>query len=225
MCWSETYSWHCVEKMFVSLLQGSRRLRKYQEAKFCSWVCWSCSTDTNLFSRLQADGVSSVMKLVRYDLTNFLRLNLSKLNARIMTGWYDQFFWENIRLLTVLCLRELKLSWPTVWLWLSGPAAPRFGVKNMRIDEETTFSIRVSWQPVDSRNVRHYRLNYISAKGDRAEETVRLFKESFNTSHWGAFSCTADHSTCWKALGYWSFCKRQTSANAGADSAVPSCWI
>ncbi|TKS89211.1 Collagen alpha-1(XIV) chain [Collichthys lucidus] len=52
--------------------------------------------------------------------------------------------------------------------------APRFGVKNMRIDEETTFSIRVSWQPVDSRNVRHYRLNYISAKGDRAEETVKL---------------------------------------------------
>ncbi|KAG8004825.1 Collagen alpha-1(XIV) chain, partial [Nibea albiflora] len=49
--------------------------------------------------------------------------------------------------------------------------APRFGVKDMRIDEETTFSIRVAWQPVDSRNVRHYRLNYISAKGDRAEET------------------------------------------------------
>ncbi|KAM7384842.1 hypothetical protein PAMA_011955 [Pampus argenteus] len=50
-------------------------------------------------------------------------------------------------------------------------AAPRYGVKNMRIDEETTFSMRVSWQPVDSRNVRHYRLNYISARGDRAEET------------------------------------------------------
>uniref|UniRef100_A0A671TKY2 Collagen type XIV alpha 1 chain n=1 Tax=Sparus aurata TaxID=8175 RepID=A0A671TKY2_SPAAU len=50
--------------------------------------------------------------------------------------------------------------------------APRFGVRNMRIDEETTFSLRVSWQPVDSRNVRHYRLNYVSSKGDRAEETV-----------------------------------------------------
>ncbi|XP_076610393.1 collagen alpha-1(XIV) chain isoform X2 [Chaetodon auriga] len=49
--------------------------------------------------------------------------------------------------------------------------APRFGVRNMRIDEETTFSMRVAWQPVDSRNVRHYRLNYISSKGDRAEET------------------------------------------------------
>lgn len=46
----------------------------------------------------------------------------------------------------------------------------------MRIDEETTFSMRVAWQLVDSRNVRHYRLSYISAKGDRAEETVREIK-------------------------------------------------
>lgn len=43
----------------------------------------------------------------------------------------------------------------------------------MKIDEETTFSMRVSWQPVDPRNVRHYRLSYISARGDRAAETVR----------------------------------------------------
>uniref|UniRef100_A0A8C9ZLQ8 Collagen type XIV alpha 1 chain n=1 Tax=Sander lucioperca TaxID=283035 RepID=A0A8C9ZLQ8_SANLU len=53
---------------------------------------------------------------------------------------------------------------------LSDPPAPRFGVRNLRIDEETTFSMRVAWQPGDSRNVRHYRLSYISAKGDRAEE-------------------------------------------------------
>ncbi|XP_010776120.1 collagen alpha-1(XIV) chain-like [Notothenia coriiceps] len=49
-------------------------------------------------------------------------------------------------------------------------ATPRYGVRNMRIDEETTYSMRVAWQPVDSRNVRHYRLSYISTKGDRAEE-------------------------------------------------------
>uniref|UniRef100_A0A8D3DJV3 Collagen, type XIV, alpha 1b n=1 Tax=Scophthalmus maximus TaxID=52904 RepID=A0A8D3DJV3_SCOMX len=42
---------------------------------------------------------------------------------------------------------------------------------SLLIDEETTFSLRVSWQPVDPRNVRHYRLSYISAEGDRAEET------------------------------------------------------
>ncbi|XP_044192655.1 collagen alpha-1(XIV) chain isoform X2 [Thunnus albacares] len=50
-------------------------------------------------------------------------------------------------------------------------AAPRYGVRNMRIDDETTFSMRVSWQQLDSWNVRHYRLSYISARGDRAEET------------------------------------------------------
>ncbi|KAK5854597.1 hypothetical protein PBY51_004778, partial [Eleginops maclovinus] len=50
-------------------------------------------------------------------------------------------------------------------------ATPRYGVRNMRIDEETTYSMRVAWQPLDSKNVRHYRLSYISAKGDRAEET------------------------------------------------------
>ncbi|XP_026012485.1 collagen alpha-1(XIV) chain isoform X6 [Astatotilapia calliptera] len=50
-------------------------------------------------------------------------------------------------------------------------AAPRYGVRSMKIDEETTFSMRVSWQPVDPRNARHYRLSYISARGDRAAET------------------------------------------------------
>uniref|UniRef100_A0AAX7SN67 Collagen, type XIV, alpha 1b n=1 Tax=Astatotilapia calliptera TaxID=8154 RepID=A0AAX7SN67_ASTCA len=54
---------------------------------------------------------------------------------------------------------------------LSNPSAPRYGVRSMKIDEETTFSMRVSWQPVDPRNARHYRLSYISARGDRAAET------------------------------------------------------
>ncbi|KAM3858555.1 collagen alpha-1(XIV) chain [Diretmus argenteus] len=50
-------------------------------------------------------------------------------------------------------------------------AAPRFGVRNLQVNEETTFSMQVSWQMVDSRNVRHYRLSYVTARGDRAEET------------------------------------------------------
>ncbi|XP_024154110.1 collagen alpha-1(XIV) chain isoform X3 [Oryzias melastigma] len=49
--------------------------------------------------------------------------------------------------------------------------SPRLGVRNMKIDDETTFSLRVSWQPVDARNVRQYRLSYISMRGDRATET------------------------------------------------------
>ncbi|XP_071370625.1 collagen alpha-1(XIV) chain-like, partial [Centroberyx affinis] len=50
-------------------------------------------------------------------------------------------------------------------------AAPRFGVRNLQIDDETTYSLHVAWQMLDSRNVRHYRLTYITARGDRAEET------------------------------------------------------
>lgn len=50
--------------------------------------------------------------------------------------------------------------------------APRYGFRSMRVDEETTFSMRVAWQPMDPRNVRHYRLSYVSANGDRAEEQV-----------------------------------------------------
>ncbi|KAM8841502.1 collagen alpha-1(XIV) chain isoform 2-T2 [Spinachia spinachia] len=52
-------------------------------------------------------------------------------------------------------------------------ATPRYGIRSMRVDEETTFSLRVAWQPTDPRNVRHYRLSYVSAKGDRAEEQRR----------------------------------------------------
>lgn len=81
------------------------------------------------------------------------------------------------------CFSELfdsYLPYDFIYLLIPPPIsdleAPRYGVKNIRIDEETTFSMRVSWQPVDSRNVRHYRLTYISAKGDRAEETVRRKK-------------------------------------------------
>ncbi|XP_055081432.1 collagen alpha-1(XIV) chain-like isoform X2 [Periophthalmus magnuspinnatus] len=59
----------------------------------------------------------------------------------------------------------------TIATTTTSTAAPRFGIRNLRIDDETTYSLRVSWQPVDSRNIRHYRLSYISAKGDRAEET------------------------------------------------------
>ncbi|XP_059205757.1 collagen alpha-1(XIV) chain-like [Centropristis striata] len=50
-------------------------------------------------------------------------------------------------------------------------ATPRYGVRNMRIDDETTYSMRVAWQVLEPRNIRHYKLSYISAKGDRAEET------------------------------------------------------
>ncbi|XP_011617196.2 collagen alpha-1(XIV) chain-like isoform X1 [Takifugu rubripes] len=56
--------------------------------------------------------------------------------------------------------------------------APRFAVRNIRIDEKTTFSMRVSWQPVDITNVQHYRLSYSS---DGGEEETRVLPVGQNS--------------------------------------------
>uniref|UniRef100_A0A8C9VEU1 Collagen type XIV alpha 1 chain n=1 Tax=Scleropages formosus TaxID=113540 RepID=A0A8C9VEU1_SCLFO len=51
------------------------------------------------------------------------------------------------------------------------PLVVRQAVKNLLIGEETTFSLQVSWQLQDP-NVRQYRISYVTARGDRAEESV-----------------------------------------------------
>lgn len=38
------------------------------------------------------------------------------------------------------------------------------------MDDKTTFSMRVAWQPLDTSSLQHYRLSYSSAAGD--EQTV-----------------------------------------------------
>lgn len=49
----------------------------------------------------------------------------------------------------------------------------RLGVRNMQISDESTFSFRVSWDLQDP-NVRQYRISYVTAQGDRAEEVVSV---------------------------------------------------
>ncbi|XP_072906324.1 collagen alpha-1(XIV) chain isoform X2 [Hemitrygon akajei] len=49
----------------------------------------------------------------------------------------------------------------------------RSGIRNLVLDDETTFSVRVSWEPADS-FITKYRVSYISLKGDRAEEAVSM---------------------------------------------------
>uniref|UniRef100_A0A8K9UZ06 Collagen, type XIV, alpha 1b n=1 Tax=Oncorhynchus mykiss TaxID=8022 RepID=A0A8K9UZ06_ONCMY len=44
------------------------------------------------------------------------------------------------------------------------------GVRNLLLSDHTTFSMEVSWEQQD-RNVRQYRVAYVTARGDRAEET------------------------------------------------------
>ncbi|XP_054620764.1 collagen alpha-1(XIV) chain-like isoform X2 [Dunckerocampus dactyliophorus] len=71
----------------------------------------------------------------------------------------------------VVLLESTVETTTTVAMTTTSAAAPRHGVRGLTFDQETTFSMRVSWHQVDAHNVQRYRLSYISARGDRAEET------------------------------------------------------
>ncbi|XP_053719022.1 collagen alpha-1(XIV) chain-like [Synchiropus splendidus] len=50
--------------------------------------------------------------------------------------------------------------------------APRDPVAGLRIDEETTSSLQVSWRPIPSWNLQHFHLSYASTSGGRAPESM-----------------------------------------------------
>ncbi|XP_063041609.1 collagen alpha-1(XIV) chain-like [Engraulis encrasicolus] len=58
---------------------------------------------------------------------------------------------------------------PTTTTTTTTAAVVRQAVRNMQISEETTYGFRVSWEMQDA-NVRQYRVSYVTAQGDRAEE-------------------------------------------------------
>ncbi|XP_052003748.1 collagen alpha-1(XIV) chain-like isoform X4 [Xyrauchen texanus] len=67
-------------------------------------------------------------------------------------------------------LLENTLGWTTAPTTLAFTTAiVRQGVTNLRVDDETPFSLQVSWEVLDS-DVKQYKVAYVSA--DHAEETV-----------------------------------------------------
>ncbi|XP_041104554.1 collagen alpha-1(XIV) chain-like isoform X4 [Polyodon spathula] len=49
----------------------------------------------------------------------------------------------------------------------------RSAVRNLVVDDETTFSLQVTWDLPDQ-NIRQYRVTYVSLRGDRDEEAVSM---------------------------------------------------
>lgn len=69
----------------------------------------------------------------------------------------------------VVLLESTATSTTTVATTTTSTEAPRLAVRNLRVDEKTTFSMHLSWQPAHTTSLQHHRLTYSSDGGP--EET------------------------------------------------------
>ncbi|XP_075996011.1 collagen alpha-1(XIV) chain-like isoform X2 [Genypterus blacodes] len=136
------------------------------------WVSWQHPASDVVLYRLiwtPTGGGDSEEALVNGNINTYLIKGLRSLTeyeVLLAAIYRDEVESDEVILVESTVERTTTVSTTT-----TTTAAPRHGARNLQVSDETTFSLRVSWQPVDSRNLRHYRLSYVSAKGDRAEET------------------------------------------------------
>ncbi|XP_077447022.1 collagen alpha-1(XIV) chain-like [Stigmatopora argus] len=74
---------------------------------------------------------------------------------------------EQVVLLETTAERTTTVATPT-----STIPTPRYGVRGLTVDGETTSSLRLSWQLGDTRNLLHYRLTYNGADGNYETRTL-----------------------------------------------------
>lgn len=135
-------------------------------------VSWKHSASDVVLYRLtwtSTDGGDSDEVLVKGNINTYLIKGLSagtEYEVLLAAVYANEVESDEVILMETTAKRTTTVATTT-----TSTSAPRFGIRNLHIDDETTYSLRVSWQPVDSRNIRNYRLSYISTRGDRAEET------------------------------------------------------
>uniref|UniRef100_A0A8K9VDQ8 Collagen, type XIV, alpha 1b n=1 Tax=Oncorhynchus mykiss TaxID=8022 RepID=A0A8K9VDQ8_ONCMY len=87
-----------------------------------------------------------------------------KMNSHLLTGLRPITEYE-VSLIAVFRNEEASNA-----VTLTESTVVHLGVRNLLLSDHTTFSMEVSWEQQD-RNVRQYRVAYVTARGDRAEET------------------------------------------------------
>uniref|UniRef100_A0A8C8GLH2 Collagen, type XIV, alpha 1b n=1 Tax=Oncorhynchus tshawytscha TaxID=74940 RepID=A0A8C8GLH2_ONCTS len=87
-----------------------------------------------------------------------------KMNSHLLTGLRPITEYE-VNLFAVFRNEEESNA-----VTLTESTVVRLGVRNLLLSDHTTFSMEVSWELQD-RNVRQYRVAYVTTRGDRAEET------------------------------------------------------
>ncbi|XP_062385579.1 collagen alpha-1(XIV) chain isoform X1 [Sardina pilchardus] len=74
---------------------------------------------------------------------------------------------------SVILVETTVAGTATVRTTTTTTAVARQAIRNMQISDQTTFSFQVSWEQQDP-NVRQYRVAYVTAQGDRAEEVKMI---------------------------------------------------
>uniref|UniRef100_A0A8C2JQJ2 Collagen, type XIV, alpha 1b n=1 Tax=Cyprinus carpio TaxID=7962 RepID=A0A8C2JQJ2_CYPCA len=72
-----------------------------------------------------------------------------------------------------VCLSVCLSFYLSIFLSIYLSVQQRLAIRNLQLSDVTTFSMRVSWDPLGP-NVRQYRVWYISTRGDPAEQTATV---------------------------------------------------
>ncbi|XP_049331194.1 collagen alpha-1(XIV) chain isoform X2 [Astyanax mexicanus] len=96
---------------------------------------------------------------------------LTEYEVSLTAIYRDESESETIQLSQITAQRTTTVATTTT---TTTTAVVRLGVRGLQLSDFTTFSMGVSWELLRSTGVRQYRVSYITARGDRAEQVMMV---------------------------------------------------